>query len=46
MTEEQKDYYKEQSKLNRTEYDERKKQFDEAKLLDPEASRLNVIEGI
>ena len=46
MSEDQKDYYKEQSRLNRSEYDERKKQFDESKMLDPEANRLNVIEGI
>ena len=46
MSEEEKDYYKEQSRINRTEYDERKKVFDEIKLHDPESNRLNVIEGI
>lgn len=46
MSEEQKEFYKEQSRLNRNDYDEKKKQFDEVKMTDPEASKLNVIEGI
>ena len=46
MSEEQKEYYKEQSRINRTDYDEKKKQFDEIKMTDPEANKLNVIEGI
>ena len=29
MPDSQKDYYKEQSRVNRVEYDEKKKQFDE-----------------
>ena len=46
MSEEQKEYYKVQSWINRTDYDEKKKQFDEIKMTDPEANKLNVIEGI
>ena len=46
MSEEKKEFYKEQSRLNRNDYDERKKQFDEVKMTDPESSKLNVIEGI
>ena len=46
MPESEKDFYKEQSRINRVEYDERKKQFDEHKSKDPNSSKLNVIEGI
>ena len=46
MPESEKDFYKEQSRVNRVEYDERKKNFDEQKSKDPNSSRLNVIGGI
>ena len=46
MSEEQKEHYKEQSKLNRNQYEEKKRNFDEARAKDPNAAKLNVIEVI
>jgi hypothetical protein len=46
MSDEQKEYYKEQSKLNRSQYEEKKRNFDEARSKDPDSQKLNVIEVI
>lgn len=46
MPEDEKEYYKEQSRLNRNEYDEKKKQFDQQKMDDQDANKFNVIEGL
>ena len=46
MPEDEKEYYKEQSHINRNEYDEKKKQFDQQKMDDQDANKFNVIEGL
>ncbi len=46
MSEEQKEHYKEQSKVNRSAYDEKKREFEEVRAQDPSYSQLNVIKGI
>jgi len=46
MGEEEKERYKDQSKGNRDQYEQKRKEFDSMKMCDPDSSRLNVIQGI
>lgn len=46
MSEQEKEYYKEQSKINRNEYEEKKRTFDQQKQTDFDSLKLNVIEVI
>lgn len=46
MSEQEKERYKDQSKINRDEYEQKRKEFDNIKSMDPESNRLNVIQGI
>ena len=46
MSEAQKEYYKVQSKANRSAYDEKKREFEEVRASDPSNSQLNVIKAI
>ena len=46
MSEEEKERYKDQSKVNRDEYEQKRREFDSIKMQDPESNKLNVIQGI
>ena len=46
MSEEEKERYKVQSKFNRDQYEQKRREFDSIKMQDPESSKLNVIQGI
>ena len=46
MSEDEKERYKVQSKSNRDQYEQKRREFDSIKMQDPESSKLNVIQGI